>query len=153
MNKEEKELLNKLLCAMFPYRVICSVVHKKDGRLVEEDMKLSGMFEDGNFYFTDEMGSTYSDNYIPYLRPMSSMTEDEQKVFSDIESEFLETLVKKVQQIKDDNERRHLLQKAVAKRTYEMVQFYNKSHLDYNGLIEKGLALEAPKGMYERRYN
>ena len=30
------------------------------------------------------------------------------------------------------------------------VDFYNKHHFDYRGLIEKGLALEAPEGMYEK---
>lgn len=27
--------------------------------------------------------------------------------------------------------------------------FYNKNHFDYRGLIEMGLALEAPEGMYK----
>ena len=30
-----------------------------------------------------------------------------------------------------------------------LVDFYNKHHFDYRGLIEKGLALEAPEGMYK----
>ena len=132
MNKEEKELLNKLLCAMFPYGVICSVVHKKDGRLVEEDMKLSGMFEDGNFYFTDEMGSTYSDNYIPYLRPLESMTEEER-------AEYF--LLKHRDKDRVDNI--FLIDEAFA-----LINWINKKCFDYRGLIEKELALEAPEGMY-----
>ena len=28
--------------------------------------------------------------------------------------------------------------------------WYNKHHFDYRGLIEKGLALEAPEGMYKK---
>ena len=29
------------------------------------------------------------------------------------------------------------------------VDFFNKYHIDYRGLIEKGLALEAPEDMYD----
>lgn len=137
MANEEKQLLLKDLCSRLPYDTIINV---NDGKY-RKDVKLHP------HYIFDWDAERWDAK--PYLRPMSSMTEEEQKIVSDIESEFLETLVKKVQQIKDDNERRYLLQKAVAKRTSEMVQFYNKSHLDYNGLIEKGLALEALKGMYD----
>ena len=149
MNKEEKQLLNKLLCAMFPYGVICSVVHKKDGRLVEEDMKLSGMFEDDNFYFTDKMGSTYSDNYIPYLRPMSNMTEEElnecvcQSGIKDIECPNWQDIPKEKQ---FEARLKHAI--AVFLTDSNNVDWLNAHHFDYRGLIEKGLALEAPEGMY-----
>lgn len=33
--------------------------------------------------------------------------------------------------------------------TLESYDYLNSIHIDYRGLIEKGLALEAPKGMYE----
>ena len=32
--------------------------------------------------------------------------------------------------------------------TLESYDWLNKHHFDYRGLIEKGLALKAPKGMY-----
>ena len=32
--------------------------------------------------------------------------------------------------------------------TIETFDLFNAHHLDYRGLIEKGLALEAPEGMY-----
>jgi len=147
MTREEKILLFKDLCARLPYHVRVKV-WLEDGDTEEGPLDLQHNYGD---VLLDAFYYKKITKIKPYLRPMSSMTEEEQKVFSDIESEFLETLVKKVQQIKDDNERRHLLQKAVAKRTSEMVQFYNKSHFDYNGLIEKGLALEAPDGMYNTK--
>ena len=31
----------------------------------------------------------------------------------------------------------------------DLIDWYNANHIDYRGLIEKGLALEAPKGMYK----
>lgn len=32
---------------------------------------------------------------------------------------------------------------------YEMINWLNAHHFDYQGLIEKGLALEAPEGIYK----
>jgi hypothetical protein len=32
---------------------------------------------------------------------------------------------------------------------YKAVDWLNRNHIDYRGLIEKGLALEAPKDMYK----
>lgn len=34
---------------------------------------------------------------------------------------------------------------------YNMIDWLNAHHFDYRGLIEKGLAVEAPKGMYENK--
>lgn len=31
----------------------------------------------------------------------------------------------------------------------DLIDWYNANHIDYRGLIEKGLALKAPKGMYK----
>lgn len=38
-----------------------------------------------------------------------------------------------------------------AKISYKKSVFYNSHHLDWNGLIEKGLALEAPEDMYNTK--
>ncbi len=60
--------------------------------------------------------------FKPYLRPRSSMTEAE----------------------KDEEFKMCSLNCS----EWEMADFFNKHHLDYHGLIEKGLAIEAPDGMY-----
>ena len=65
----------------------------------------------------------------PYLRPMSSMTEEE-KIEWDAEYAY--------------NSRTYSYEGYVGK----MTDWLNKHHFDYRGLIEKGLALEAPKDMY-----
>ena len=66
----------------------------------------------------------------PYLRPMSSMTEEEQQKYYDL-----------THQEDDDIWAKCLFDK--------MVDFCNEKHLDYRGLIPQGLALEATKGMYK----
>ena len=62
---------------------------------------------------------------MPYLRPMESMTEEEEKEYENCFQS-------------DDTTAATLL-----------VDFYNKRHLDYRVLIKKGLDLEAPEDMYK----
>ena len=66
--------------------------------------------------------------YKPYLRPMSSMTEEEKKELNNV-LEF--------QYYSDDS------------CMCESTDWLNAHHFDYRGLIERGLALEAPEGMYK----
>ena len=67
--------------------------------------------------------------YKPFLRPMSSMVVEEFKEFKDT-WEYLK-------------HRPDVCVLSVA--SYDWL---NKKMLDYRGLIEKGLAIEAPEGMY-----
>lgn len=69
----------------------------------------------------------------PYLRPMSSMTEEEK-------NEYLNTFKKSI--IGTDEEDGRVW-------TVDSIDWLNAHHFDYRGLIEKGLALEAPKEMYK----
>ena len=78
MNKEEKELLLRDLCNRLPYNVMCQVEFKEDGKYNSKVMLLSGIFTD-EAYFTTKGGSIYSNEYKPYLFPLSSMTEEEQR--------------------------------------------------------------------------
>lgn len=66
-------------------------------------------------------------NFKPYLRPMSSMTEVEKTIYEDL--------------IYCDGYTKF--------ETYDkVIEWLNAHHFDYRGLIEKGLALKAPEGMY-----
>lgn len=63
----------------------------------------------------------------PFLRPMSSMTEEEIDEFTQFD-------------VYSNGE--------YIMPNYETIDWLNAHHFDYRGLIEKGLVLEAPKGMY-----
>lgn len=127
MTKEDKELVFKDLSARIPYHVRVKI-WLKDGTSEEGPLDLQHNYEDvlrAAFY------SKKIINIKPYLRPMSSMTEEEQQKYYDL-----------THQEDDDIWAKCLFDK--------MVDFCNEHHLDYRGLIEKGLALEAPKGMYKK---
>ena len=76
MTQEDKQLLLKDLCARLPYDTVCRVEFKSDGKYEPKNMILSGIFKD-EAYFTIENGSVYSNDYKPYLFPLSSMTSEQ----------------------------------------------------------------------------
>lgn len=124
MKQEEKELLLKDLCARLPYGV---KVHFKFEPDRGEMFESHGILESINNYSLVEIdsdklcGQLLSLEYNevkPYLFPLSSMTEEQEK-------EWRYTLSS------DGN------------ITYETVDWCNKNHFDYRGLIEKSLALDA----------
>lgn len=123
MTQEEKQLLIKDLCARLPYGVIIEITSDGGGILeVSYDMRLdAGLLAD---LFHSE------DDFKPYLRSMSSMTEEESKEFALLQTDFyIEGFLYPIAAI-------------------NMVNWLNSHHFDYCGLIERGLALEALEGMY-----
>ena len=123
MTKEDKELLFQDLCARLPYHVRLKV-WLKEGPTEEGFLDLEHNYEDvlrAAFYYNDIK------DIKPYLRPMSSMTEEERKYYNSL---FI---------LIADSEC----------DVYEEMDWLNAHHFDYRGLIERGLALKAPEGMYK----
>ena len=120
MTQEDKELLLKDLCARLPYNVICQVEFKENGKYNSEVMLLSGIFAD-EAYFTTKDGSIYSNEYKPYLFPLSSMTEGQEEEYNDLNSYEL----------------------GCFPHTEEALDYLIKNNFDYRGLIEEGLAIDA----------
>ena len=124
MTKKNKQLLLVDLCARLPYKVVC----RKDAKTV-----------DGESFYLDEYPSAIEltkylncdieINIKPYLRPMNSMTEEE---------------VEKYYNIVDDPNAVENFERL----NLTLLDWLNKHHFDYRGLIEKGLAIEAKEGIY-----
>jgi hypothetical protein len=133
MMTEEKQLLLKDLCARLPYGVKVKYIYWDENKGCEYPvpMILDDINSDGYIRFHGDIeegeGRGYILTYLPYLRPMESMTEEEEK-------EFI-----KFRWTTHDGK----------PRMYEWCDYANEHHFDYRGLIEKGLALEAPDGMYK----
>ena len=134
MEKDLKELLLKDLSARLPYGVKVN-------------------WNNNVYYFTGIYGfnvcvlsvdndstgidyikpyTTVGINYIkPYLFPMSSMTEEQEKEYDKIIYHSIELHHREYSDIVEID-------------LFDILQdFYCKNHLDYRGLIEKGLALDA----------
>lgn len=126
MTEEQKQLLLKDLSCRIPYGVIVNV---------DENHKV--MMESVTWYEEVSVDDGSNDLYTisevrPYLRPMSSMTEEESEKYE----EFLELQAE-------------YTTGADIQFKYNMFDWLNANHFDYRGLIEKGLAIEAPEGMYD----
>ena len=85
--------------------------------------------------FADESW-TPIDTVRPYLRPMSSMTDEERGEYTDIKKGECNGCV--------------LTGKGDPDTEFLLVDWLIDNKFDYRGLIPKGLALEAKEGMYEK---
>lgn len=129
MTQEEKQKLCIALCGYFPHGVKCNI----NGNLC----KIEWIdIEHQQFYLKkdDEHGGTYSiargDVIKPYLRPMSSMTEEEK----------IELCIRAYapDEMKTIDEKLYVIQTNAKNAT----DFYNEHHIDYRGLIPMGLGID-----------
>ena len=129
MTQEDKELLVKDLCARLPYGVKAKVLDEsvlQYDYTAEEGGVINGIenLNDGLFVIKcKEDGYVLSyDEFKPYLRPMSSMT--------DYEAVEWHRTTFGQRWITEDNIER-------------CIDWLNAHHFDFRGLIKKGLALDA----------
>lgn len=131
MTQEDKNLLLKDLCARLPYGVkmlyseecpewFSKIYGKETSRVI---FTLS---PDILVYIITEL-----DRVKPYLRLITSMTEDEAKEFALLQTNF------------------YIDGFLYPTAAINMMNWLNAHHFDCYGLIEKGLALEAPEGTYK----
>ena len=144
MNTEEKQLLLKDLCARLPYGVkILDIPANVVGELFLVSTTDMVEYEPADETNDDNWSQTLY-NIKPYLRPMPSMTEEEKEELKQEhvkdEKLYADCLTRAA---KGDNSLRG---KVII---HYAADWCNKNHFDYRGLIEKGLALEAPEGMYK----
>lgn len=140
MIQEQKDLLLKDLCARLPYGV---KVQFKTNSVIENKYKfiynVDGEYEYiniGKSNLTLDIIKMLSNNCIdeikPYLFPLSSMTE-EQKQY--IKNRFCYDW---------DGEPYDLWKYQIEiEDTDEFIDWFNKNHFDYRGLIPTGLAIDA----------
>lgn len=144
MTQKEKSLLSKDLCARLPYEIRVKDFNKppilRIGILLAVG-NLRGTEPVINYYPIHKTPKDYTYASIshikPYLRPMSSMTEKEKVEIQDLYHQNTQEVFKDPSEIR-------------GYRFYDIsvVDWLNRNHFDYRGLIEKGLALPAPKDMY-----
>ena len=141
MTQEDKELLLKDLCARLPYGVIC---HANKINIDGELIFVNRLYSIAALYYDNATGKFEScpiNDIKPYLRPMSSMTKEEKE-------EWGKTFEAVYDYAPDENEDDDNIVGWHAEPGIESCDYLHAHHFDYRGLIEKGLALEAPEGMY-----
>lgn len=133
MTQENKELLLKDLCARFPYGVKVNAADKYISTISSINIGTIALI------FLKDVGPVFGiDDVKPYLRPMSSMTEEEYGQYM----EFIEW---------SHNDYDGTTITCINKERFrEYLNFIYSHHLDDNNFIKNGLALELPEGMYKR---
>jgi len=113
MKEEDKQLVLVDLCARLPYGVKVT----------------NGIYTITLTPCSDTSIIIKNEHILPYLRPMSSMTEKEENLFS--------TFRTQIRAMNNYND--------FAKECNKLNDWLNKKGFDYRGLIEKGLAIELTK--------
>ncbi len=147
MTQEHAKLLLKDLSARLPYGVKLQVSSWDDEKMeyVDKAETLYSISRDGYVRTSNEDRDFYIDDVKPYLFPISSMTDEQMEELEELcdiyspDDDYrpyaylgIKVLYK---HILDDGYRFNL------KR--DVIDWFNKNHLDYRGLIEMGLAVDA----------
>lgn len=126
MKQEDKKLLLKDLCARLPYGAIVQLPEIFSSELIDVELDSIVKMKDGLFHFTDDFG--YCIEHIkPYLRPMSSMTAEEIWEIDNMQTGGDFDL--------PNGEGFTWLPNP------DICDYLNSIHVDYRGLIDKGLAI------------
>ena len=144
MKTEEKDLLLKDLCARLPYGVKCKYYDICEGAY--DEGKICG-FERQEYVHING-ACVHIEEVKPYLFPMSSMTEEQKKEYYSLADD----VTIKPGQGSYLGIKIHCIKLGISDNPHEEVWDYidlaaldwlNKNHFDYRGLIEKGLAIDA----------
>ena len=139
MTQEDKDLLLKDLCARLPYKPI---VHIDDCGI----WNLRGIDHDDSAELRDRVIVWHGENYPssknsfpiinckPYLFPLSSMTESQNDSWRD--TWFPDLMIST--DVNYPESEKYLVSSHV-----KSLQWLYENHFDINGLIDKGLALDA----------
>ena len=140
MTQEDKKILIKDLCARLPYNVKCYY------QFTEKDCTIVGIWGVESVRIEDSIGRGKWETVEvikPYLRPMSSMTDEEKE---ELKQEFC-------MDVREEDNGRHTEEYGYVTVyhnfnnetwyiQYEAIDWLNERHFDYRGLINKGLAIE-----------
>ena len=136
MKKEDKELLIKDLSARLPYGVILKIVNE-DSAIAYGTLVGMTRLQKHPFIIYEDLVCIEGvltpfrlEDVKPYLRSIDSMTDKERHELNNACDGIDYALSPDILKL------------------YAYSDWLNAHHFDYRGLIGKGLAIEAPEGMY-----
>jgi len=168
MTQEEKQLLIKDISARLPYRV--RIAYKENEHdihhwtlctlhapHISKDGTIIDIGSDGWIEYVEYPGAGMStgsrplhlEKMLPYLRPMSSMTEEELKELNDKYGIIAYFFIQEPPYYYGLQAQHSDIGSIEISEFSKIYDWLNAHQFDYCGLIEKGLALEAPEGMYK----
>lgn len=126
MTEVEKNLLKKELCARLDTNLVCSIYRCDDEGVGWRDEILHGYCKGDiwyEFYFRDDCSISIDDvsKIKPYLIPMSSMTDEQEEKYKDLNCYELDYFPS----------------------TENALDYLIDNHFDYRDLIDIGLAKDA----------
>ena len=139
MTQEDIKLLLKDLCARLPYGVFIHYHWSREGNTIDEDRELDFSDVETLKYNIENPQNDWCEiSWKPYLRPLSSMTEEEkeeirQRFCYEWEESEVELMYCSIEIGDADC----------------LIDWLLEHHLDFRGLIEKGLAEKALDWMYK----
>ena len=149
MTQQDKDLLLRDLCARLPYGVKVQVFIKKDDETSKETLPLNGFNGESEYTLWIHNSKELAkygccgrgfrvDEVKPYLRPMSSMTDEEKEEIEEItQGCFHVTNGYSIVSVEWRDA-------AVFTSHYDamrIIDWLNSHHFDFRGLIEMGLAI------------
>lgn len=125
MTQEDKDLLLKDIFGRIPYGVKCSYLDIEFNNTTYGNLESFEYDDDKDVIFVIDGIGIYSEHVKPYLFPMSSMTEEQtfeiRSYLNSIEGKMI----------------------GMQGRSIYIIDWLNKNHFDYRGLIDMGLAIDA----------
>ena len=144
MTQEEKDIIYEDACCRLPYcpYAACTL----EGGSTTVRVQITGVDELAEYYgyISDTWGRIPNFDIKLYLRSFSSMTEEEKE---ELRQEHLKDEKLYAECIKRSGQGDNSMRGKVI--PHFAADWCNAHHFDYRGLIEKGLAIEAPNDMYK----
>lgn len=142
MTEQDKHLLIRNMCSRLPYKVKMKINSWSHSVTLQQINPINN----SSYFKIAEVGydfRTWEEDIKLYLRSMSSMTDEEKtNICSKANIDYIDS------DIVDFGE--FLSEGSPVKITdiVTIINWLNAYHFDYDGLIDKGLAIEAPEGLY-----
>ena len=142
MTQEEIKLLLKDLCAKLPYGIYANIPnhHLVSHKYYIHEFNVKNKWTNGILYCAgrEQIYGVKIEDIQLYLRPMSSMTEEEKK-------EYSKTKIRVA--VQWDNYNNPIGFELIP--TFKTFDWLSAHHFDFRNLIKRGLAIEAPSDMYK----
>lgn len=148
MTKEEKQLLLQDLSVRWPYGVMVleDIDKEFDGGCISKLVTITEIKGENMFLTKNSLTPVAIEEIRPYLRLMSSMTEEEKEELSHLLPKYWGVEIDKLNNFYFYTSPSIFME---IDTFLNIIDWLNAHHFDYRGLIGKGLALEAPKDMYK----